>query len=318
LENLRAGLLMAAAMAGFALEDLFLKQATATLPVGQVLVMLGAGGTLAFALLLARRGFAFLTPLMLTGPVLARNLAEAAASVAIVSALALVPLATFSAILQASPLVMTLGGALFLGERVGWRRWSAVGAGFAGVLLILRPGTPAFAPELLIAVVAVAALAVRDLVTRRIPAQVATLQLAAWGMAATVPAGLVTMLAAGTPPRLAAEGLGFSAMGLGVGVAAYYAITLATRMGEVAVVAPLRYVRLVFALALAVVFLGERPDALTLVGAALVVASGLYTLLREAQLAAGARAAARAGGQEAAAGVARAAGEASPGARRGV
>ncbi len=300
MDNFRAALLMVAAMAGFALEDLFLKQATATLPVGQVIVLLGGGGTLAFVLLLRRRGLGFLSPLLFVRQVMVRNLAEAAAAGSIVSALALVPLATFSAILQASPLVITLGGALFLGERVGWRRWSAIVVGFCGVILILRPGTPEFRPEHLLVVAAVGALAVRDLVTRRIPGRVATLQLAAWGMAATIPVGLGVMLLAGTPPRLAAEGLGYSLAGMSVGIAAYYAITLATRTGEVAVVAPLRYVRLVFALGLAVAVLGERPDAMTLAGAALVVGSGLYTLLREARLAAGARATARAAARRAA------------------
>ena len=283
-DNLRASLLMVASMAGFALEDLLIKKASATLPLGQIVALLGLGGTILFAILLHRQGQRLLHPTLLRRAVIVRNLAEMGASVCIVTALSLMPLSSFTAIIQANPLLVTLGGALFLGERVGWRRATAIAAGFAGVLTILRPWGDDFGAGALVAVVGMVFLSARDLATRAVPDDVGTLHLAAWGFASLVPAGLALMAVLGTPPAAAPTGLGFTLAAVAVGVFAYYAITLAMRIGEVAVVAPFRYTRLVFAFALAALVLGERPDAATLAGAALIVGAGLYTMIREARL----------------------------------
>ncbi len=283
-DNLRASLLMVASMAGFALEDLLLKKASATLPIGQIVALLGLGGTILFAILLRRQGLRLLHPTLLRRAVVIRNLAEMGASVCIVTALSVMPLSSFTAIIQANPLLVTLGGALFLGERVGWRRATAIAVGFAGVLTILRPWGDGFGAGALIAVAGMVLLSARDLATRAVPDDVGTLHLSAWGFASLIPAGLALMAALGTPPAAAPAGLGFTLAAVAIGVFAYYAITLAMRIGEVAVVAPFRYPRLVFAFLLAAAVLGERPDAATLAGSALVVGAGLYTMIREARL----------------------------------
>ena len=282
MENLRGSLLMVGAMAGFAVEDMLIKQMAVALPMGQVIALLGCGGSVIFAALARAQGRRIWSRAALAPPVVVRNLGEMIASAAFVAALVLTTLSSASAILQAAPLAVTLGAALFLGEHVGWRRWTAIAVGLAGVLLIVRPGLAGFSPASLLAVLAVAALAMRDLATRAIGPDVAGSQLAAWAFMAVVPTGLLMMGAMGTPPvmptgtdllRLAAA---FVAGGLG-----YYAVVGATRTGEVSVVVPFRYTRLVFALLLGVAVFGERPDAPTLLGAALVVAAGLYTIARE-------------------------------------
>ena len=277
---------MVAAMVFFALEDVLLKQLSASLPVGQVIALTGAGGGLIFSLIAIRAGKPLLSRALLSWAILLRNLSEAVGSVAFVTALALSTLSGVSAIIQATPLAMTLGAALFLGERVGWRRWTAIAVGFAGVLLIIQPGMVSFTPASFLAVLTVALLAMRDLCSRAVPAEVSSVQLAAWGFLSLVPAGLVALLIAGDPPAAMAPPQLLRMGGvLIVGSLGYYAIVAATRTGEVSAVVPFRYTRLVFALVLAHVVFGERPDALMISGAAVVVGTGLYTIWRSALVA---------------------------------
>jgi drug/metabolite transporter (DMT)-like permease len=285
MENLRGAILMTAAMLGFAIEDMFIKLLAATVPLGMVLILLGAGGALVFAALALLRGDALFSRDLLARSVLIRNSGELIGTIGFITAIALTPLSSASAILQATPLVVTLGAALFLGEQVGWRRWSAILAGFAGVLLIIRPGLAAFEPLSLFAVLGVIGLALRDLATRTVPRSISSMQLSTYAFATLVPAGFGMLAFTGQSLRMLTplEGL-LMAAALGFGVLAYYAIVAAMRMGDVAVITPFRYSRLVFALIFGVLFFGERPDIATLAGSALIVASGIYTFWREARL----------------------------------
>jgi drug/metabolite transporter (DMT)-like permease len=122
--------------------------------------------------------------------VLWRNGGEMIGSAAFVTALALTPLTSATAIFQATPLVVTFGAAMFLGETVGWRRWTAILVGLCGVILIIRPGMDGFDINSLWSVLAVIGLSARDVATRRIPQSISTVQLAAWGSAAVGLSGL--------------------------------------------------------------------------------------------------------------------------------
>ena len=144
MENVRGSLLMVLAMAGFALEDMFVKSLSERLPVGEVLALLGAGGAMLYASLAIYRRERLISGDLLRGAVIGRNLTELIGTMAFVCAIAFTPLAQASAILQATPLAVTLGAALFLGEQVGWRRWLAIIVGFVGVLIVIRPGTEGF------------------------------------------------------------------------------------------------------------------------------------------------------------------------------
>lgn len=294
MENLRGAAMMVAAMAAFAIEDMFIKRLSVDISTGQILMMLGAGGALVFGLLASRRGARLFSPVLLTRPVLLRNLGEVIGTMGFVTAIALTPLSSASAILQATPLAVTLGAAVFMQEAVGWRRWSAILVGFAGVLLIIRPGLEGFEPASLFAVQGVIGLAIRDLATRAVPREIGAMQLSAYAFGLLVPTGLVLLLVQGhslTTPLPAQWGQFAGALVLGI--VGYYSIVAAMRLGEVAVVTPFRYSRLIFAIIIGVTVFGERPDSLTLTGAALIVGSGLYTLLREAHLHRRARRAAR-------------------------
>lgn len=285
MENLRGAVLMVVAMLGFAIEDSFIKLIGDAMPVGQILLLLGTGGALVFALIVHLQGHALFSRAMLTGPVLIRAAGEMFGTVCFISAIVYTPLSTASAILQAMPLVVTLGAALFLGEPVGWRRWGAVFVGFMGVMLIVRPGGETFTPLSLLALGGVIGLATRDIATRKIPATLSTMQLSYLGFVVLLPAGTVLMMINGTSPApLDLRITGLIIASIAIAVFAYYAIVAAMRVGEISFVSPFRYTRLVFALIIGTVFFAERPDALTLVGALIIVASGVFTVLRERKL----------------------------------
>lgn len=282
LGNLRAAGWMTGAMAMFAVEDAAIKVLGVRLGAGQIVAALGVAGLAVFWALLARDGGRLWTRDLLRPAVVLRNAGELLGTLCFVSALALSDLASASAILQALPLALVMGGALFLGERVGWRRWAAILTGFAGVLMIVRPGTAAFQPASLLALVAVAGLALRDLSTRRMPRHVPSHQLSASAYAALIPGGLALAAAEGramlVPDRAEALALVVAVL---VGTLGYAMMVRATRVGEASAVAPFRYTRLVFTLVLAVAFFGERPDAATLAGAAVIVGAGSFAMWRE-------------------------------------
>ncbi len=279
--NLRGILLMVAAMAAFAVEDALIKLATSAVPPGQILLMIGIGGALAYAGLAALKGQNVLTRAALNPSLLMRNGFEMLGTMGFVTALALIPISTASAILQATPIAVTAAAAIFLGEAVGWRRWSAVGAGFCGVLLILRPGGTVFDPNVLWAVLAVVGLAGRDIATRRMPPGLPTFVVATWGFAAVAVLGAAMLALSGGGLLPTPQAAGYIGGALAIGIVAYWAIIEATRAGEVSAITPFRYTRLVFALSLGFLIFDERPDAFMLIGAFIVVGSGLYTLYRE-------------------------------------
>ena len=282
MDNFRGALLMVLAMLGFAIEDSFIKKMGNSLPVGQILTMLGAGGSAVFAVVVLAQKRALFERAMLAGPVLTRGIGEIVGTVCFISAIVFTPLSTASAILQATPLVVTLGAALFLGETVGWRRWAAISVGFMGVLMIIRPGLEGFSPLSLFALGGVFGLALRDISTRKISSNLSTMQLSFLGFLVLIPAGCIMLLVTGqqlAPMDLRLAALMVSA--ITIGVFAYYGIVAAMRVGEVSFVSPFRYSRLVFAMVIGVGFFGETPDGYTLLGGAIIVASGIYTVWRE-------------------------------------
>ena len=280
-DNLRGIGLMVVAMAFFALEDMFIKFAARGLPTGQIILVSGLFGIPVFAWLAARSGRSIWVRGALHPAVIMRAAGEMVGSLAYITAIAQVPLPTVSAVLQAMPLAVTLGAALFMGEKVGWRRWTAIAVGFAGVLVVIRPGMAGFQPTALWVLVTVVALAVRDLATRAIPARFSDTQVSAWGVMAVTLLGALMVAYEGrvvVPSGL--QSLTLVAVGV-VGVVGYWAITGAARTGEVSVVAPFRYTRLVFAIVIGALVFAEPADAMTLLGAGLIIGSGLYSFARE-------------------------------------
>ena len=285
MDNFRGAGLMTLAMLCFAIEDMLIKFLAGELPVGQILALLGAGGASLIAITLLLQGQTLFPREILTKPVLIRNFGEVIGTVGFVSALVLIPLSTLAAILQTTPLIVTLGAALFLAHPVGWRRWSAILIGFFGVLLIIRPTTEGFDWNVLLALLGVLGLAIRDLATRASTPDMSALQLSLIAMTLIIPTGLALAWGFGTP--LIAPSLrdwGIIAIASVVGAFSYRFIVMAMRVGDISFVTPFRYTRMIFLLIIAVVVFDETPDTLTLVGAAIIIASGLYALLRERSL----------------------------------
>lgn len=271
---------MVAAMAGFAIEDGFLKAAAREMPLGQVLILVGLAGIAAFGLQARAAGQPAFPRALLSRGMALRSGFELGGRMFYSLAIALTPISVASAILQATPLVVVLGAALIFGERVGLARWLAVAAGFAGVLMILRPGLDGFDAMSLLALAGMLGFAGRDLATRAAPRTLSNAQLGVAGFAVLAASGVVLLVVSGgaTPPS--ARALGLTAATAMFAVAAYGALTAAMRTGEVSVVTPFRYTRLVFALILGALVYGERPDAMTLLGSAVIVGSGVFALTR--------------------------------------
>jgi drug/metabolite transporter (DMT)-like permease len=282
-DNLRGSLFMVLAMLGFAIEDAFFKAATGTgdvsAGVGTMLFgLFGIGFFVLYALWIREP---LVSRAYIEGPLLIRSAFEILGRLFFALSLAFAPLSTTSAILQAAPLVVTLGAVIVLKEKVGLRRWMAMAVGFFGVLLILRPTPSGFDATAIFAVLGMIGFAGRDLMTRASPPEVSATQLGILGFLMVFIAGVVIALFENGP--LSAPSLPALSMLMGTGLAGlvgYSALTKAMRTGEVSVVAPFRYARLLIALVFAYLIFGERPDSLTLIGAALIVGSGVYTLVR--------------------------------------
>ncbi|WP_435260144.1 DMT family transporter [Thioclava sp. FR2] len=279
-DNLRGAAFMTASMAGFAVEDMFLKAAANKMPLGQVILIVGLSGMVFFGLLSLLRKEPPLPRAFLHRALIIRSGFEIAGRLFYSLAIALTPLSITSAILQATPLLVVAAAAVLFGETVGWRRWSAVAVGFVGVLIILRPGLDGFSTLSLLALAGMVGFAGRDLATRAAPKVLSNRQLGLAGFAMLASAGGILLAFSGGARMPDLQGLGLLTGTAIFAIIGYHALTSAMRTGEVSFVTPFRYTRLVFALILAVLVFGERPDQWTLFGSALIVASGIYALAR--------------------------------------
>lgn len=280
-ENSRGALLMMAAMAAFTANDTCMKALSGEMALNQALFLRGLMTTLAMlAIGIAWRGLRFDLPRRDWFLIALRTLAEILAAYFFLTALFHMPLANVTAVLQALPLTVTLAGAVFFAEPVGWRRMSAILIGFAGVLLIVRPGPEGFNAYGVMAVASVACVTVRDLATRRLSAAVPSIMVA-FSAAAGVMLyfGLASVGDTWVRPSTAGT---LQLVGAAVFVIGGYLLAvLAMRQGELSFVTPFRYTGLLWALVLGFVFFGDWPDALTLLGSAIVVATGIFTFWRE-------------------------------------
>lgn len=272
---------MIVAMATFAMGDAFVKTSSGSMSIAQVLIFMATPGVIIFAFLGQISGQPPLSREFFARPVMLRNSVEAMTAICMVSSLSMAPLSLVIAIIQAVPLFVTLGAAVILKEKVGPRRWIAVLIGFVGVMLMLRPDTSGISLGALIALLAAVGLSARDIITRAMPMRIGTLQMAAWGSAALIPAGLFMMPFTGPHDLPSTTAWMIILCASLANATGYYAITAAMRLGDVSYVTPFRYTRLIFALIIAVLFFHEQPDTLTLVGATLVIGSGLFVMWRE-------------------------------------
>lgn len=279
--RLRGIALMIASMVAFSLADTLVKVSASVLSPAQVLFFLIGGALVLFALMAAVQGDALFDRRVFAPVLLVRYVSEVAGMVGMVTALALVPISTVGAITQAAPLLAALGAVLFLGETMGWRRWGCIACGFVGVLLIVQPGAVAFDAAVLWAVLALVSLSVRDVTTPLVPADMASNSLATYTMAAALPCVIAWVLWRGESLVPAETDWLVVLPMIVLGAIGYMLLIASLRTAEVSVVMPFRFSRVVFLMGLGVVVFGERPDALMLCGAVLIIASGSYMMWRD-------------------------------------
>ena len=272
---------MAISMAGFTINDTFVKLATQEMNVAQIMFVRGLMASAMIAALSWHMGALRPISFIWKPGVLARSLGEMAATVTFLAGLTHMPIGNASAILQALPLAVTLGAVLFLGEKVGWRRWSAILVGFLGVLIIVRPGMEGFNQYSLLILACVFAAAFRDLSTRRAPAEVPSLFMTLVTAAMITLTGLALIVPFGGWTPMSAKSLAILFAAASFIIFGYLFIISAMRGGDISFIAPFRYTSLIWALGLGFLVFGDIPDSYTLTGATLVIVSGSYSFYRE-------------------------------------
>jgi drug/metabolite transporter (DMT)-like permease len=278
--NTRACLFMVGAMSAFAVNDACTKLAIPDVPAPQIMALRGILATLLLVGLAGSRG-ALRQPRRLAHPVLVfRTVSDVLATITYVAALGYMPIANASAIFQALPLVVTLGAAVFLAEPVGWRRWTAISVGFAGIIVIVRPGTGGFSAASLAVLASVVFSAARDLATRRMAVEIPSFAVAAVTSASVMVAGFLLVPFWGWAPVGLGDFTVFAVASVALALG-YVCIVEAMRSGDMGFVAPFRYTILLFAIMLGFLIFDDVPDMTTLAGAAIVIGSGAYSLYRE-------------------------------------
>jgi drug/metabolite transporter (DMT)-like permease len=268
-------------MSGFTLNDAITKVASDSMNMAQVMLIRGAFASLFVGLLAWQRGALALPGSMLQPMVAIRVAGEAGATASFLIALAHLPIANVSAVLQALPLAVTMGAALVFNEGVGWRRWLAIAIGFAGVLIIVRPGFEGFSIYSLLALACVACCAVRDLATKRIPQAIPTLLVSTTTALAMTMLGAALLLPMGGWTPMTGESTAFLALAAVLVVIGYQFIIMAMRVGDISFIAPFRYTALLWSILLGLFIFGDVPDLPMILGASVIVGSGLYALYRE-------------------------------------
>ena len=272
---------MIIAMGCLTLTDLLIKIASQTLPIGQVMISYGVGSLIVFWVLLRIKGESIrLSPL--TNPtVIFRNIGDLIALNGMFLALVYVPLSTIGAVIQIVPILVTAAAALFLGERVGMKRASAIFVGFLGALLIIQPGAASFDITAILVLIAAIGMALRDIATKLVRENLSTLLLTFYScFLFIISGGVLLIIDGGASVPVVGNSVTIVAM-IVTGSLGFFFMTEAVRLGEMSVVSPFRYTRLLFSMAAGILILGEQVNASMIIGSALTILSGLYIWRRE-------------------------------------
>lgn len=276
---------MMLSMLGFVVNDLLVKTLDGSLPIAQVMWIRGCFLSVFIILIVWQRGLLPRWREAVSVQLSLRAMCEGGATLLFLTALMQLPFANISAILQALPLAVTVGAAIFLKEPVGWRRWLAILVGLLGVLIIIRPGMGGFQFASILVLLSVVFAAARDLVTRRLPQHVPSLLVSGFSAAFIACLGMAITLTAGSWTPMSVSQIGTLSLAAFFLFFGYQFIVLSMRTGEIAYVVPYRYTALLWAILFGYLVFGEVPDTYTLVGSAIVVSMGLYTMYRELKVA---------------------------------
>ncbi len=274
---------MVLAMASFVSNDTIVKLVGTSLPVGELIAIRGFIAAVFIAAICAGQGVLIKLPQLRSRSVLARASLDLFSTILFITALMHMHIANLTAVMQAVPLAVACLSVLFLGETVGWRRSTAIVLGFIGVMFIVRPSPESLSRYDLFALLIVIAVAVRDLVTRRISMRVPTLIIALANAAFVTAGGVMLALFEGfvMPQAWQIAYLAAAAIFLATG---YMFMVATLRLGELSATAPFRYSIMLFAIISGIVVFGEIPDALAITGMMLIAATGLYAAHRESRI----------------------------------
>jgi drug/metabolite transporter (DMT)-like permease len=271
---------MVLGMAAFVVNDTLTKIASETVPLGQLIATRNVMATALILFLIWMSGQAGQLCRAVNRAVVTRSSFDIVATFFFLIALFNMPIGNVMAINMATPLAMTAAAAMLLKAPVGWRRWSAVLAGFVGILLIVQPSGEGFNAYALAAVASVIFIVGRDLSTRNIDQSIPSLVVTLTNAVFILVSALILTVFQGW----VAMGWREIALLAGAGlflVAGYLLIVDAFRHGDLVTVGPFRYTGLVWALLSGFIIWGDIPNPLAQAGIAIVVASGLYVLHRE-------------------------------------
>jgi drug/metabolite transporter (DMT)-like permease len=280
----KGSLYMAIAMAAFVSNDTLVKLLANELPVGTLVFVRGVFASLILFAATAASGSLQKLPLIFSRDVALRAGTDVISTLLFITALVHMPIGNLTSIVQAAPLVVTALAAIFLKEHVGWRRTAAIIAGFTGVVLITKPAAGSFDRYSLLPLIVVASVAIRDIITRRIPLTVPVL-IVALANSLFVVAGAfgLALLEGGLKMPSVAQALILGAAGIFLSLG-YLFMVNTLRYTDISASASIRFSVVLWALLSGVFVFNERPDRLALIGIALIVSSGMYTLHREAKL----------------------------------
>ena len=245
------------------------------------MIFYGVGALMVFGVLLRIKGESVQLMAIINPAVALRNLGDLIALNSMFLALVYVPLSTIGALIQTVPIMVTAAAALFLGEQVGIRRIAAIFVGFFGTLLIIQPGASNFEISAIIALVAAVGMALRDIATKLVRENVSTLLLQFYSCFLFIFSGIFFNVIEGEVIALNLDNIGLIAAMVAAGSTGFFFMTEAIRLGEISVVSPFRYTRLLFSMTAGILILGEQISASMLAGSALTILSGLYIWRRE-------------------------------------
>jgi len=283
--NTRGMLAMTAASMLFICSDVIAKLVSRTWTVGQMLTVRGLFAILLAAAVAIFAGAGRRLPMVMRPLLVARGALEGMMALTFLYALSLMPLADLTAIMMLSPLAITALSTLIFKEQVGWRRWGAIFAGFVGMLCVVQPGgaasaSPNFAFAAGLGLLAVLCVAVRDTLTRRLPAEIPSVIITVSAAAGSFAGGLVLSGFQGWAAFAWTPFLASFAAAIIV-TAANLLLILACRDVDLSVVAPYRYSAVIWSIVMGIAVFGDVPNLLSFTGMAIITTSGIYTMHRE-------------------------------------
>ena len=280
-KNSKGIILMLISMASFAVGDTFVKISGAFLSPAQIMFFLIAGGLIIFAIIAKFKGENLLDRRAFSPILLIRYCAEMVGLVAMIIGLTKIPLSVVGTVTQASPILVAAGAVIFFKEVISWRRWSSIFIGFVGVVLVIQPGGQNLNYAVIWAVIALVAFSIRDLVTRLTPPDIPSSSIATFTMIAAFPFTTAWVFLSGE--KFFPPGIDWAVVSSMIifGSFGYLLLITSLRLGELSAIMPFRYSRIVFLLILGFLVFGERPTASMLIGATLILISGVYIMWRE-------------------------------------